>query len=62
MFTEFAFTIAGCTWKVCCVAAHVCTQSYRHGSVTRPVEASGSCNEGNIMHLFKIQCSSISII
>jgi len=46
---NYAFVITGSSWEVCGFTTHVCTQSYRHGSVTRPVEASGSCNQGSIV-------------
>ena len=43
--------ITGSSREVCHIASHVCTQPYRHGSVTRPMETSGSCNQGKIVHL-----------
>jgi len=51
VFMNVVFTITGCSGEICCAFAHVCTQSYRDGSLRKPVEKSSICNQGNIMHL-----------
>jgi len=49
--THSCMCLLGSSREVCSDAANVRTQPYRHGSVRRPMEASGSCNQGTIMHI-----------